>query len=58
MGRSMFLDKGYWIVKIEDGFCSISGTYPKEAVTTANQINSSGFAKINPTAALNLFKNL
>ena len=54
----MFLDKGSWIVKIEDGFCSISGTYPKEAVITANRINSSGLAKINPTAALNLFKNL
>ena len=54
----MVIDKGSWIVKIEDGFCSISGTYPKEAVITANRINSSGFAKINPTAALNLFKNL
>lgn len=54
----MFLDKGSWIVKIEDGFCSISGTYPKEAVLTAKRINASGFAKSNPSAALNLFKNI
>lgn len=54
----MFLDKGAWLVKIEDGFCSLSGTYPKEAVLTAERINASGFAKANPTAALNLFKNL
>lgn len=54
----MFLDKGSWLVKIEDGFCSLSGTYPKEAVLTANRINSSGFARTNPSASLNLFKNL
>jgi hypothetical protein len=54
----MLLDKGSWLVKIEDGFCSLSGTYPKQAVITAERINASGFAKANPTAALNLFKNL
>ena len=54
----MFLDKGSWLVKIEDGFCSLSGTYPKEAVLTAKRINASGFAKSNTSAALNLFKNL
>ena len=54
----MFLDKGAWLVKIEDGFCSLSGTYPKQAALTAERINASGFAKANPTAALHLFKSL